>query len=320
MSTGINNTVQIGKESTFNTPVSPTIGMIPDYGSDGVVIDPDIQYIEGMKGTAAANKCSFVGNNKYAGNFSANFYSHFCSHLLLSSMGTDTPSTVEASTVYKHTFSESASKPSYSLQQKFGEIIKRFGGFTVKGWTLDVKTGAPVKFNFNGLAASQATQSDGSPAFETRCPLNFAQVTTMTIATNSSPLALAQYLRQITFDYDNAIAPFYPLGANDPVVFVAGKSKLTGKMTLRVTTETSAILADNIAGTNREIIMELTGQAIGASSYVKLKVRVYAASLKMYKTKLNDDINLVDVDFEAVEDATNGQFTVEVTNTLATIS
>lgn len=312
---GVQNTVQIGKETTFNTPVAPTIGIIAKYGSGGVTIDKSTQYVQGMKGTAAKNKCSFNGSTKYEGSFDADFYGEFTAHILRSCLGSVATTTVEALIAFKHTFTEAIAKPSYSLQQRIGDYIKRFGGFVVKKVSFDIKPGETVNFKFEGMAASQATQSDNTPAYETRCPLNFAQVTVLTIGGTS----ILSYARGITIEYDNGLEPFYPLGSTDPQVFFAKQSLASGKLLLRMDTASLAMIDDYIANTKRELIMTVVGSTLGGSSFVTLKITIPQASFKTATTKLDDDINVVDMSFESIEDASNGQIVIELTNSTATL-
>lgn len=311
---GTQNTVQLGKETTFNTPVTPTLGIPAKFGSAGLVIDMQHKYVGAIKGTPAKNKCVFNGNAKYSGSFDSDFYTAFTSHILRSALGSNSVTTVETG-VYKHTFTENVVKPSYSVQQKYGSIIKRFSGFVVSKFGIDVKTGEAVGFKFEGMGAAQATQSDVSPTYETLCPLNFGHVTSLTIGGTD----YTTYTREITVDYDNGLAPFYPVGSTDPAVFVSNNSSVTGKLLLRLDTVTADIFVQHLAATAQEVILLIEGQSIGTTSKNTLKITIPKVDFKTAVTKLDNDINLVDVSYEALDDTSYGQIKIEVTNTVATL-
>ncbi len=119
MSSGLQNHIGIGKETAYGTAVAPTV-FLPINESDGIQINKDIQFVESIKaGVAGKNKFAYTGKVEYSGGFESDAYPQFTGHLLRSALG-QVSSALESgeTTVYKHTFTESLSKPSYTIEQK----------------------------------------------------------------------------------------------------------------------------------------------------------------------------------------------------------
>jgi hypothetical protein len=275
------------------------------------------QYVKSMDTLPVENKCVFVGDREHVGQFESDFYAEFTCHVLRSSLGAPVSTLVGGETVvYKHVFNELQTKPSYTIQQVFGEQIKNYAGFIFQGWELGVKMGETVSFNFNGMAQSQVDATIVTPTFETNCPLNFAMVSLCQIA----GVSILPHITNVEIKYTNGLDSFYGLGSNDPRVMYTGLSKVTGKLTLKMETATKQYIDDHISATNRSFELIVTGAALGVASNQKLRVLIPQTNFSKVGKKLDENINVFELDFEAVQDnATSSQITVEVTNLLATI-
>jgi hypothetical protein len=81
---------------------------------------------------------------------------------------------------------------------------------------------------------------------------------------------------------------------------------------------TDAYLDDLIAGTEKELIIEMTGETIGSAQAHILALTVSKANFTKVSTKLDFGYNVITLEFEAREDATNGILKAELTNVTAT--
>src|SRR5581483_9138121 len=161
------NYVGLGKETVYGTPVSPT-KFIPLLPSDGIQPDMDIKFNEAITGTAPKNKNAFIGLAELAGSFDSEAYPNFIGDVLQSLLGAPSTALVGGETiVYKHTFLESLTKKSYTIEQQIGEICKRYAGTQFKKLKVEAKVGDVVKISFDGMGKSQATQSPSTPSYET---------------------------------------------------------------------------------------------------------------------------------------------------------
>jgi hypothetical protein len=314
MSSGLNNYIGIGKETTYGNPVAPTV-FLPIKESDGIQIDKDIQFIEAIKsGVAGKNKGAFVGKVEYAGGYESDAYPQFLGHILRSVFGA-VSSALESgeSTVYRHTFTEALTKFSYTVEQKIGEIIKRFAGFIVKNIKIEGKAGEAVSVAFEGIGKSQADASESTPSYETSRPFNFADISSIKIGSTE----VKAYCEEFSVEYDNKLEGFYSMGSNELQSVYSKPSEVKGKLTLYLDDTTKAFLEDYIAKTQRTIEIKAEGDAIGTASKETLYLKVPKATMTAVTTKLGMEYNAMEIEFEGVVDATDGLFTMYLINTLS---
>lgn len=312
MSSGIFNTVGLGKESSYGVPVAPTV-FIPIKESDGVQINMDTQFVEAIKGTAPKNKDAFTGKVEMTGGFESDLYPLFVGNIINSAMG-NVVSALESgeSSVYKHTFTENTSKPSYTIEQKFGEIIKRFQGYIVRTFSIEGKAGEAVSFNFEGFAQNQANASPTTPTYETSRTFNFRDFTSVKIGS----VDVTAKTEEVSLEYDNALEAFYAVGDNYQKSLYPGQSECKGKIMLYLDNNTKDFLEDYIAGTHRSIEIKIEGDTIGTASKNTMKALVARAAITSVSTKLSFDYNALELEFEAVEDPTDGILKVELINSI----
>ncbi len=311
MASGLNNHVGIGKEESYGTAVEPTV-FIPIKESDGVQINKDIQFNEAIKsGVPGKNKGSFVGKVEYAGGYESELYPQFIGHLLRSAFGdVDSELAYGESDVYEHTFTESLTKLSYTIEQKIGEIIKRFAGFVVKNVKIEGKVGEALSFAFEGIGQSQATNAGATPTYETPRAFNFVDITSVKIGSTD----IKAQCEEFSFEYDNGVEGFYAMGDNELKAVYPKPSESKGKLTLYLDDTTKAFLEDYIAKTERAIEIIAEGEDIGDASHNKVRIYLPKAALTSSSSKLGTDYNVMEVEFEGVVDATNGLVQIVLTN------
>lgn len=311
MSSALVNYVGIGKEDSYGTEAAPT-HYIPVKESDGVTINQDVQFNEAIKGTAPKNKGAFAGRVEITGNYEADVYPNFLGMLLLSALGSVTTTTV-AGSVKSHAFTETIAKPSLTIEQKFGEIIKRVVGFIPNTLSFEVSAGEPLSMTVEGFAQNQADETEGTPSYETARPFNFADVTEVLIGAQN----VTAKVEELSLEYTNGMEGFYALGDTNNKNQYATPSEAKGSMTLYLDTQTKDFLADYIAGTQRLIKITVEGEVLEYTHKNSLVLEIPAAVLTAVNTPLSMDYNALEIEFEAVEDPTDGIFKATLQNVVA---
>jgi len=312
METGIQNQISIGLEGTYGTAVTPTLSL-PVNASDGISIKQEVIGVEAIKGTAPKNKCMFLGKQSFEGSYELGVYPQSIGYILLSALGTDTPSTIEAGTVYKHTFSESPTKIGLTVEQQVGEITKRFAGFVANKLKFSAKTGSLVNVNVAGLAKSQADATKITKTYETNCAFNWADIKTISIGGTDVKAKIDSF----EIEYDNGVEMFYGLGSVTPQDRYPKQSTVKGKIEAYVDDVTATYLGEMIAKSDNEIIIDIQGATVGSVSTYGIKFTISKAYFNKFETKLGFGYNALSLEFEASEDPTNGLIKIELTNGIA---
>lgn len=312
---GILNQVSVGKETTYGTAVAPTVS-IPVRPSDGIQPQHDVVGVEAINTTAPKNKSLFGGIVNYNGGFEADLYPTSIALILLSALGASSPAQVGGETlVYKHTFTEAVAKTGLTVEQKVGDLIKRYAGFIASRITIGGKVGEAISFSFEGGAKAEADATAITPVYETTRPFNFADVATLSIAGTDIKAKVSEF----EFEYKNGLDFFHGLGSVDPQDKYVGQSELTGKISLLMDATTKDYFEDLLATTEQAIILDIVGDAIGVASHYEFKLTIPKAAISTFASKLDFGYNAIDLEFVAREDATDGLLKAELTNLLATI-
>lgn len=314
MSSGIFNYIGLGKELVFGTAVAPSV-FLAIKESDGVKVNVDTQMVEAITGSPAKNKDAFRGKVEISGGLEADIKPNALGHILLSAMGAvNTVATYGESLVYTHTFAESATKQSYTIEQKYGEIIKRYNGFVFKNFKIATKAGESVNISAEGMGKNQTDQSPAStPSYETSRVFNFADVSLVKIGS----LDITAKVEELEVEYDNALGSFYAVGDNFLKSTYPGASEAKGKLVVYLDDATKALYEDYLAGTRRTIEIKIEGATIGNASKNTLRLVITDAAMTTNDTSLDMDYNKLEVEFEAIEDATDGILKVELTNLIS---
>jgi hypothetical protein len=314
MDSGTQDVVSVAMESTYGTAVTPTTS-IPINPSDGLQVKQDVNAVESIKGTLPKNKLMYHGKTGFEGAFELASYPSAIGFFLKSAFGAIADTTLEASTSYKHTFTEASPKPGMTLEQKIGaNITKRFSGALVKALKLTGKAGDLITLHADMLAKGQADATAITASFASLRPFNFADIATLSIAGTD----IKGKIDSFEIDYDNATQMFYGLGSTSPQDRYSKGSTIKGKLETFVDSATASYLADLIAGTERALILDIVGDAFGATSHYELKVTISQCNFTSVKTPIKNDYNAMTIEFEAREDATNGLIKVELTNGVTT--
>lgn len=310
---GVINQVSVEKELTYGTPVTPTLS-VPVDASDGIQIKQELVGIEAIKGTAPKNKHQVAGKQSYEGSFVLQAYPKALGYFLLSLLGTDTPATTETG-VYNHVLTESPTKVGLTVEQMVGLDVRRFAGFVPSKMKLTAKVGAPIQFQFDGLAKGQATATAISKTYETSPVLKWTDIATLSVGGTD----IKALVDSFEINYENGAEMFYGLGAVTPAKMFTKQSSVSGKITAIVDTDSEAIIPFLLAGTEKEIILTITGtDTIGVSSHYQYKVTISKCMFSGSSMKLSYGANMVDLEFTAREDSTNGLMKTELQNTTAT--
>lgn len=309
MESGTNNQVSIGKESTYGTAVVPSLSL-PINASDGIAMKQEVIGVESIKGTNPKNKSMFLGKQSFEGGYELGVYPQSVGYLLLSALGGVSDATVEAGTVYKHTFTESATKPGLTVEQVVGTITKRFAGWIPNKIKISGKVGGLITINASGFAKGSATETKISKTYETVRPFTWADITTLSIGGTDIKAKVDSF----ELEYDNGVEMFYGLGAVTPQNRFPKSSTLKGKIECFVDAVTAEFLDDMIANTQNELILTMVGETVGSISSNTLKLTASKCSFTKFETKMGFGYNALSLELDASEDATNGLLKVELTN------
>lgn len=314
MSNSLQNHIGLGKESVYGTKVAPTVFIPTLEPAKGISINMDKQFRTAIKGTPGKNQVAFNGLAVMECEYELDAYPDIIGHVFNSALGAPSSALVGAETVvYKHTFTDKFTKPSYTIEEKFGDIVKRYGGFIFNGFELTAKKGEAVMLSFTGQGQNQGDVSASTPSYETNKPFNFAQVSALSIGA----LDVLAMCEEISIEYSNGVAPRHAIGDNYPKAMVPGQSEHKGKITLYLDSDNKAIVEDYIANTERSLTFTATGAAIGDASNHALTVTAAKLQFTSTSEEVADNYNVLEIEYEAIEDATNGIIKVELTNLIA---
>jgi len=312
MDSGTQNQISLGIESNYGQAVVPALSL-PINASDGINVRQEVVGVESIKGTNPKNKAMFLGKQSFEGGYEVGVYPQTIGLLLKSAFGTDTPSTIEAGAVYKHTFSESATKLGLTIEQQIGTITKRFAGWIPNKLKFSAKVGGMVTCAATGLAKGQADATKISKTYETNRTFNWADIATLSIGGTDIKAKVDSF----EFEYDNGVEMFYGLGSITPQDRFPKSSTIIGKIECFIDATTDDFIEDMIDGTQKEIIIDIQGDDIGSVSSTALKFTISKCSISKFETKLGFGYNALSIEFQASEDSTNGLIKTELTNTTA---
>lgn len=310
MSISQQNHIGIGKETVYGTPVAPT-SYLPVREVKGVSIDMDKKFVEAVKGTAPKNKSAFNGLQNISAEYEMDAYPDSIGHIILSALGAVNSELAEYETVvYRHIFTEAWVKPTYTIEEKFGEVVKRYAGAGWKGFSIEGKKGEAVSFGFNGIASTEANDAGTTAVYETHRPFNFEDLKTLQIGS----LDILAHCDAVSVEYDNGLYARHAMGSVEPKALVPGKSEHKGKLTLYLNNDTLAVIEDYIANTYRSFEMVLEAESIGDQSVHTFKVEAAKVQFTSVSEEISENHNILEIEFEAVEDPTEGIIKIELIN------
>lgn len=297
MSAGIQSVISFVKETTWGTAVTPnkSIAVRPE---GGITTKVDTQLIPAVKGLLAKNYNAIKGKTEHGGDFSFDLFADYVGHFLLSAHGSDSAATHSGeSIVYDHTFSDSVTKPSYTIEQAIGENIRRYAGSIVSGYKIEGKPGEMIMFSPTIMAKTQASASAIAPAFTTVPAFNFAQAA---VKIGGSTIGEVE---SIEIEYKNGLEMVYGLGSNEPLYYsINGGAEVSVKIDLYLDSTSLTRFSNYLALTNEAIELILTGGSIGSAANYMLDYLIPKAYYTSGETKINDAHNLLSVQADGIYD------------------
>lgn len=314
MQAAVLSQVSFGLESAWGTAITPNKSLAVHTG-DGLQTDNDIQFINAIKAQLAKNADSYKGKVKHSGDFEFDFIPGVSGYLLKSLFG-NCSSALKAgeSVVYQHTYTESATKPSLTIEQAVDQIVRRFSGSIVNSLKLSCKAGESLVATAGIIAKSAANATAITPSYETIRPFNFNDCLTA----SGFKIGGTAYgeLDNIELEIKMNGNMLHAMGSNDPSFFGPGASEVTGKAELYMDNATAAKFADYLAKTDRSIDLAFTGDAIGTASNYGLSISIPRVTFKSSTDPIRDDYNIITLEFEGVYDATTSKLLSSVMTNL----
>jgi hypothetical protein len=315
MSEGILDQISLGKETELGTAVVPnlSIAVLP---CDGVVTEQDAVGVEAIDTSPALNKDFVEGIREFNGSFEMNAYPQALGYILESALGNSDSELVGSETaVYKHTFTEKVTKPSYTLEQKIGSIVERFAGFTVSKFGLELKVGEPLKLTFEGKALSKSDANAITASYETSKVFDWTDIASITLGGVDIKCAL----ESLSLEYNNNLQNFHGLcGEADPSQLYVEPSELEGSLNAYLTDEIKDLRTAFDAKTAQELVITIIAdETIGNASNNTLVITLPKVVLNTYVHPIDTSYVAVESDFVGASDPTNGQIKVELTNLVA---
>lgn len=316
MSDGILNQVSFKLESDWGTPAVPDKSFPVHFGG-GMVTDIDLKTISAVKATIAKNQDTYIGNRTHAGEYETDLFTGYAAHWFYAAMGAKSSGAHSGeSSLYDHVLTEAVDKPSMTVEQKFGELVKRFAGVTPTGFKLSIKPGETALVNFPVIGKSQADATAISPTYETIRPLNFAD-----FSIQIDDVAVTE-IASIEVEYKNNLTHLPTInGSNDASFRYVKGSEISIKVELYLDDATLAEFTDYLAKASKKFEIIGAGEAFSSTSDYGFLLTLYNGVYKKAETKLSEDYNLLSLEVEGIYDTVSGKmFDVTFTNALASLT
>jgi len=316
MSEGILDQISIGLESVVGTAVIPTIS-IAVLPSDGVMVEQESVGVEAIDTNLGKNRDFVAGIKNYNGSFEMNAYPQAIGYFMSSALGSSASALASTETiVYTHTMTESATKPSYTLEQKIGGLTERIAGFTVGGFTLSLNIGEPVKFSFTGMGLGYDGDSTAITAsYETSKVFDWTDVVSISLGGTDIKCAI----ESLSVEYSNGLASFHGLcGDADPSSLYLAPSEVKGSITAYLDSNMVDQKDVFLAKTNQELVITITGdETIGNGSNNSLVITLPRVTLNTYANAIDTSYVKVESEYVGATNDAGSQITAVLTNLVA---
>lgn len=270
MNAPILNHLVIGKETTFNTPVVPSIAF-PIERDGGLTTNPQRQYLELLRAQLAKFYGAVDGARTHSGNYKTQLLHDVIGHVLLSSLG-GVSSAVKSgeSIVYEHEFTEGASKKSYTVEQKLGDIVRRYSGVFFPSFKIVAEPNGAINMEFAAIGAGNNSASPVTPGYTDELPFTFDE-----IAIDIDTVAITSGVRKLELEYKNNAESIHSLGSKDPRNHVIGGSEIDLTMELILDATMADEYVDMLNNADKGLDLTITGAAtIGTASNNKLELSI----------------------------------------------
>jgi hypothetical protein len=213
--------------------------------------------------------------------------------------------------VYNHDFTEVEDKPSLTIEQAIGENIRRYAGAIVQSFKVTGEVGKQIMATAVIKGKSQASATAITPVYADECPFEYSQVT---LEIGGVPYNQVQTFE---IEFTNNIEFLHALNSNDPQFKYVKGSEVKGKIELYLDTATLVEYNNYISKTIRSIDLSIVGEAIGVAENKKFSISIPTAVLITGETPINEDYNLLSIEFEGVYDTVTGKLlSASMTNLL----
>ncbi len=312
MGAGILNQISFKRETVWGTPVVPDKSIGVRF-TGGIQTNQDVQLLSSITARLPKNYESMVGNRVHEGDYEFDLFPDYTGYFLLSALGSVVSALKGGETiVYEHTFTEVETKPSLTIEQAIGENVRRYAGSVAHVIKFAGAAGEVVVATASIKAKSQASATKITPAYTTVRPYNFADAIIKIGGTSFSQV------ENFEIEYSNNIDFLHTLNNNDPQFRFVKGSEVKGKIEMFLDNATLAEYNNYLTKTEREIKLELTGDAIGVASNNKIVFTIHRAVLITAETPISEDFNLLTIEFEGLYDPVTAQLlSVALTNLLS---
>ena len=304
--------ISVGIESEFGTAVVPAFS-VPVMPGDGIQTEQNIIPDESIDTLPGKNRNFALGVKDYSGGYEMNAYPVALGYLFLSALGAVSSDTVYGETeAYEHVFTEDADKPSLTVEQKLADV-SRYAGYILDGLTLTGKVDDYLKIAFTGMAKTVADASAITAAYETAKPFSWRHIAALSF----NSVDLLEYAEEISLEYKNGLGMFHGFNTTgEPTKSYVGRSEVTGSITAYIEAAVLANLKGDFEdGTEGELLLTITGDAIGIASNYSLQISIPRVILSKLTTPLSDDYYQLTLDLEGAKNTSGTLITVTLVNT-----
>lgn len=323
MAAGIFSQFNFGMESQYGVRVPAThIAEVSD--GSGINFNLDLQAVEVVNGQLAKNVCTYPGQADTSGTIEMPFFPATVPYFLKSLFGEVETSEYQqggstVSGVYQHVFSESAERPTMTIEETIGDLPRLATGFQPNQMTLTIDNEGLINTSFEGFAKAISILSNPTTGATASlgCPMHHADNITITI--DGVPFATLQSLELI---YNNNVTPEYTITAGSSVGFRGiGRTEYSGSMTMILDSTAPAEYQKYLESQSRNIQVAVSGATIGTSG-VSQQLLMSMPSVKFSNFEVNATMETVtaDVEFMGLFDKTNNEhITLTVINEVSTL-
>lgn len=290
----------------------------------GINFNLELQPVEVVNGQLAKNVCTYPGQADTSGTIEIPFFPAVVPYFMYSLFGNVTTTThqennADVSGVYDHVFSESALRPTMTIEETIGDLPRVATGFQPTQMTLTIDNEGLINTSFEGFAKSIAVLSDPTTATAMLgCPMHHADNITVTI--DGVPFAT---LQSMELTYNNNVTPEYTVtNGSAPAFRGIGRTEYSGSMTLILDSTAPTEYQKYLESASRNVQIHISGATIGTSG-VSQQLIVSMPLVKFSNFEVNATMDTVtaDVEFMGLFDKANDEhITFTVVNEVASLA
>lgn len=273
--------IVIGKESTYNTAVIPSI-QLPVAREGGISTEVSAEEKSELRSTMAKHNAVVFGPRNHTGSYKMDLFQELSGHVFLSALGEVTSGLVGGeSAVYEHDFTETITKPSYTIEQKLGALTNRFSGGIFNTFKISAEAGTPtVVLDFDALAKSVASSTPLTPSTPTTTRFKYVEATVSIAGTAFDTTT------KIEIEHNSGVSMTPALNnTHDQYGYVVDGSEVQITLELMLDATTASKYQVMLDGTDQRIDLDLLGGAtIGTASNGALNIGVPNAKITAGET------------------------------------